>query len=305
MELAVWKGDYGLVSMCPSCIRLALIVKLAKAPVKLLFKSNPIGNPIGNYPVFRHGDITVTDYDDCVSYLRINRYSLDFGLSCKDCSLSYALTWLVMDKLAPALEFTRWLDHKNYNEFTFPWFKSVMPPLFNHWFTYNRRGQAQVYIETLFPELSSKEMLHKHLLENVNQCLTILSTRLGKSDYFFGSAPTSIDATVYAYLAPLLKIPLPSNEFGCLLKSYPTLCEFVNRIDNQYFTDVPKEAQFMKTDNDVYKATGFEADMKDSDGSLTTKSKIFVGLVVASVMITYAVSLNIINLSRFVHVSKI
>lgn len=304
MELTIWKGDYGLVSMCPSCIRLVLFTKLLKAPVKITAKSNPVGNPIGNYPVFRHNDLTVTDYEDCVSYLRINRYSLDFGLTRKDCSLAYALTWLVMDKLTPALEYTLWLDPKNYSEFTFPWFKAVMPPVFNQWFCYKRRKHAQVYLETLFPEITSKEFLHKYLLESANECLSILSTRLGKSDYFFGCTPTSIDSTVFAYLAPLLKIPLPSNEFGCLLKSYPTLCEFVKRIDNQYFADVPKETQFIKTDNDVFQAKSF-GDTKEEDGALSTKSKLLVGAIVTSAMLTYAVSLNIIDLSKFVRSSAV
>jgi hypothetical protein len=67
------------------------------------------------------------------------------------------------------------------------------------------------------------------------RCLNTLSVRLGDEDFFFGSHPTSLDATVYAYLAPLLKVPFPSPALQNHLKSTSNLVKFVVRITQRYF----------------------------------------------------------------------
>lgn len=67
------------------------------------------------------------------------------------------------------------------------------------------------------------------------KCLTALSIRLGDSDFFFGNHPTSLDAVVYAYLAPLMKAPFPSNVLQNHAKACVNLLKFVNRISNRYF----------------------------------------------------------------------
>lgn len=67
------------------------------------------------------------------------------------------------------------------------------------------------------------------------RCINTLSVRLGDEDFFFGSHPTSLDATVYAYLAPLLKAPFPSPALQNHLKSTSNLVKFVVRITQRYF----------------------------------------------------------------------
>ena len=44
--------------------------------------------------------------------------------------------------------------------------------------------------------------LHKQAQE----CLTMLSNRLGDQDYFFGTNPSAIDALVFSYLVLFLKV---------------------------------------------------------------------------------------------------
>ena len=44
--------------------------------------------------------------------------------------------------------------------------------------------------------------LHKQAQE----CLTMLSNRLGDKEYFFGKSPSTIDAIIFSYLLLLLKV---------------------------------------------------------------------------------------------------
>lgn len=72
------------------------------------------------------------------------------------------------------------------------------------------------------------------------ECLSLLSTKLGEKDYFFGQSPSSLDAVVFAHIAPLLKAPLPSAALQNHLKACANLSRFVSRILHRYF---PKDIQ--------------------------------------------------------------
>lgn len=61
---------------------------------------------------------------------------------------------------------------------------------------------------------------------------------MGDQQYFFGRMPSSLDAIVYGYLAPLLKAPLVSIHVQNHLKACPNLVTFVARITKDLFPDV-------------------------------------------------------------------
>ena len=71
--------------------------------------------------------------------------------------------------------------------------------------------------------------------KQAEECITMLSTKLGDKDYFYGPTPCSLDAIVFAHLAPLLKAPLPSAALQNHLKACTNLNRFVSRILQRYF----------------------------------------------------------------------
>ncbi|XP_037082536.1 metaxin-1 homolog [Pollicipes pollicipes] len=60
---------------------------------------------------------------------------------------------------------------------------------------------------------------------------------LGERDWFLGAAPSSLDARVFGYLAPLLRSPLPSHRLQTLLKAHPNLVGFVRRVQQRLFAE--------------------------------------------------------------------
>lgn len=62
-----------------------------------------------------------------------------------------------------------------------------------------------------------------------------MSIRLGDSEFLFGAHPTSLDAVLYAYLAPLLKAPFPNCILQNHLKACNNLHKYVIRISQRYF----------------------------------------------------------------------
>ena len=68
------------------------------------------------------------------------------------------------------------------------------------------------------------------------ECITMLSVKLGDKEFFYGQTPCSLDAVVFAHLAPLLKAPLPSAALQNNLKACTNLNRFVSRILQRYFS---------------------------------------------------------------------
>ena len=56
-----------------------------------------------------------------------------------------------------------------------------------------------------------------------------------EGSFFFGAAPTSLDALVYALAAPILRAPTPSQNLRNRLSGYAELVRFVEGISSRYF----------------------------------------------------------------------
>lgn len=72
-------------------------------------------------------------------------------------------------------------------------------------------------------------------MNEAEKCLKTLSDRLGESEYFFGNRPSSFDAMVFAYLAPLVKAPFPNATLSNHVKGIANLSRFVARISQKNF----------------------------------------------------------------------
>ena len=144
------------------------------------------------------------------------------------------------EKLKPALLYAFWIDAKNLTELTRPWYakKLGIPQCFYYPGKYI--SQASALIESRVGV--SEDEVHQANVESAiyrdaQECLTILSRRLGETDpYFFGKAPSSADAIMYGYLAPLLKAPLPnSTPLQAHIRACDNLVSFVSKISLNYF----------------------------------------------------------------------
>ena len=85
-------------------------------------------------------------------------------------------------------------------------------------------------------------MLETAVFKSAEECLNMISKRLGDNDhYLFGRSPSSADAVLYGYLAPLLKAPFPNPSLQNHLKASDNLCRFVGRINSAYFAKDSRE----------------------------------------------------------------
>ena len=82
------------------------------------------------------------------------------------------------------------------------------------------------------------------VFKNAEECLNMVSERLGSTNtYLFGMAPSSADAILYGYLAPLIKAPFPNPSLQNHVKANDNLWKFVSHINLTYFAKVASDYQ--------------------------------------------------------------
>jgi len=132
------------------------------------------------------------------------------------------------------------------------------------------------------------------------KCLTLLSTRLGDRDFFYGQQPSTIDAVIYSYLALLLKAPLPNPVLQNHLKACTNLVKYVSRISQRYFENEYQTYEKHKAEKNT------ERLRRDSESEFPNKrrNQILAALVATLAMTGYALSTGIVEVS-FVYGVKI
>lgn len=236
MELYIWKGDWGLPSIDTACLEVMAYAKFSGAPLKTREVRRPWSGT-GSLPVMRHGPQTkLTRFQDVVAYLRKQNYSADVQMTPQQASDATAYAAMLRYKLKPALMYQWWVDAQNYVELTRPWYARALGFPLNYVLPGQMQRSATAALNTKLEGLDLEgDQAQIALFREAQECMTTLSQRLGKEPFFFGQSPTSLDAVVFAHLAPLLQAPFPSNALQNHLKACDNLAAFVTRIMQRYF----------------------------------------------------------------------
>jgi glutathione S-transferase len=83
----------------------------------------------------------------------------------------------------------------------------------------------------------SQEEVYRLGVEDVRA----VSDFLAHKPFLMGERPTTVDATVYAYLANILEVPLesPVKDFGL---SRDNLVRYLQRMRSRFFPELPSHA---------------------------------------------------------------
>lgn len=243
MILLVWEGDYGLASIDSECLHVMVYCMLTKAPVTIKQDRSSMLY-YKKYPLLISGNLKLRSVHDIISYLRLHGYTLDYNIGLKQCTDSHAFANILTKRFKEISYFVWWLDEINYNKLTYPWFVKAMPFPFNHLYPRYCKRMARRILDTTTQE---KDTTHKHIYSLAAETFTALSNRLGDSAFFYGDKPSSLDLLVYAYLAPLVYIPFPSADVVQLLKTWPTLVSYTDRMHKTFFPDSHYGCKYVKS----------------------------------------------------------
>ncbi|XP_049838144.1 metaxin-1 isoform X2 [Schistocerca gregaria] len=290
MELDVWGGDWGLASIDLHCLEVMAYATFCGVPLQYNATNNPFRTPKGKLPVFRHGSHVICGFDEICSYLRKKNFIADYLLIPKQQAEIVAFSELLKQKLYPSLQFAWWVDEKNYIELTRPWYSKALPFPYNYYYPGKYEKEAKNMMSALFGEDEEFSALEANVYSEGEKCLNDLSTRLGENDFFFGSHPTSLDAKVYAYLAPLLKAPFPNAALQNHLKACDNLLKFVVRVSHRYFPKAVQDYEMKKLSENNERAAS-----KESDFPNKRRNQILAGLFATVAMTGYALSTGLVG----------
>ncbi|XP_035663287.1 metaxin-1-like [Branchiostoma floridae] len=287
MELWCWKGDWGLPSIDVDCLTVIAYAKFAGAPLKLKKINNPWKSPSGSLPVFKNGeDLVFTSPGRILDYLRQEKFNADYELTAKQSSDVVAFTSLLEEKFIPAMLHSFWMDARNYVDFSRPWYARALPfPL--NFFVPGRMQQAaegRLQYTRGGDHLIDGEM-ESQIYRDAKECLNLLSGRLGEQDFFFGQSPTTLDAIVFAHIAPVLKAPLPSNQLQNHLKNCNNLVNFCARVTSRYFPSDSEDA-----DHSTFTPSTVD------DRQYSTTNKILSAGVAIAAMVAYALLSGLVQI---------
>ncbi|XP_061672724.1 metaxin-3 isoform X1 [Syngnathoides biaculeatus] len=266
MQLRCWGGDWGLPSVHNESLVVLAYAKFSGAKVNV----SPIDwtwkTLTATVPELVCGDTSVKEPSQILNFLRKQRFNADYELSARQGADTMAYIALLQEKLQPALLHTFWLDAENYGSVTRPWFASRSPFPLNFLVPGRHADSARSRIlltrgesrQCRITELEGKvkkggfknfkTTLKKktefvlvilsplyQLYGDAKECLNLLSYRLGTASYFFGNLPTSLDAFVFGFVAPLHKARLPNSPLQSHLRQLENLTHFCDNILADYF----------------------------------------------------------------------
>uniref|UniRef100_A0A7N8YR70 Metaxin n=1 Tax=Mastacembelus armatus TaxID=205130 RepID=A0A7N8YR70_9TELE len=238
IELRCWGGGWGLPSVHTESLIVLAYAKFSGAKVTV----SPIDwtwkTLTATVPELLCADSAVQEPTHILSFLRKQRFNADHELTARQGADTMAYIALLEEKLRPALLHTFWVDAENYANLTRPWFASHSPfPL--NFFVPSRHANtalSRILLTKGEAPLHRISEVEGKIYSDAKECLNLLSYRLGSANYFFGNLPTSLDAFVFGFVAPLYKASLPSSPLQSHLKQLDNLTRFCDTILTVYFS---------------------------------------------------------------------
>eukprot|EP00112_Aurelia_sp_Birch-Aquarium-sp1_P011584 Seg2432.7 transcript_id=Seg2432.7/GoldUCD/mRNA.D3Y31 product=Metaxin-1 protein_id=Seg2432.7/GoldUCD/D3Y31 len=289
MELFCWEGDWGLPSIDINCLYVAAHAKFSEAQLQIKTSRIPIINKrVSNFPILKQEDGNyIHGAADITEFLIKNDYQPDFGLTPEQYANVVALKALVLDKIYPYVMYCLWMDSKNFTEFSRPLYaKKCIFPL-NFIVPGRIYNDALDYINgTKLHADKTSDVIGEELHLEAVDCINLLSSQLGDKAFFFGDRPTSFDALLFAYLAPLVKANLASTKLQNHVKACENLVKFVSRILTKFFSEEKVEKS---------KGTTGASSTSSTDGAEKDYEWVLPVAVGSLVMFMYATNIGLLT----------
>ncbi|VDD86926.1 unnamed protein product [Enterobius vermicularis] len=252
MELYIWPSEFGLPSVDPQCLQFMACAKFCAAPITVVPSTSP-WKFNGSFPLVaikregRSKPDYVADFDSFAEILRTSAQDviLDSELTAAQRSEFDAYSSMMLQSFYPALLYLLWLDRWNYEAVTSPWFSTTLFFPYGLYYLEKHRMKVKAYID-------ARGRSEKSLLLDAMTTISLLSAKLGDNKYFYGDKPSSLDALIFGYLAPIMKMPLPSDRLQQHLLSFANLVRFVESIISIYLPLTDSQLRLQSVSRDVW-----------------------------------------------------
>jgi len=232
IKLYSFGENFGVTDPSPFVLKVNTYMRMCKIEFESIAHPKNLNlAPKGKLPFIEVDGEKIPDSQQIIAHLKKRpEQDLDSHLNDEQKAIAYLVTKSLDENLYFVLVHSRWLRDdtwptiKNafFGKLPFP-LKQLVPGIVRKQIRKGLKGQG-------IGRHSNQEM------QQILRCsLQALSDLLGAKKYFFGDKPSSLDATVYAFLAAFILVNL-DNPFNTIAKGYPNLVDYCQRVNAEYFS---------------------------------------------------------------------
>lgn len=229
IKLFQYPTDWDLPNVSPFCMKLETYLRLAQIPYEIVTNTDPRKSPKGKLPYIDDNGIVVADSTMIIEYLK-NKYSdaLDSRLTPAQKATGLVVQRMLEEHLYWVLIYSRWVDDEGWEKIK-PIYFDELPPFM--------KAFVPELIRRQFIKVLQNQGVGRHHRDDVYQMgredVSALSTLLDDQNFILGNEVTSYDATVYAFVANIIGVPIesPLKEHA---KTLPNLVSYCDRMKEKF-----------------------------------------------------------------------
>ncbi|MBJ6763926.1 glutathione S-transferase family protein [Myxococcaceae bacterium JPH2] len=225
-------GAWGLASISPFCIKLESYLKMVGLPYRVV-PADPRAAPKGKVPFIVDGNVRLGDSQFIIEYLKQNHGDpLDAKLGTAERALGHAVRRMLEEGTYFHSLHERWLDDEGWRVFS-PVFRGLFPPFLRP-FGFAIAGSVRRQMRRTLHGQGTGRHSREEIQAMARDDLSAVATLLGNKPFLLGDAPTSFDATVYAFVASVAAFPVDSSARRYVL-AQDNLVKYQERFQQRFF----------------------------------------------------------------------
>ncbi len=228
MKLHQFPPALGLPSASPFCTKVATYLRMVDVPYEVVV-GDPRRAPKGKLPVLEDGGRLIPDSEAILRYLQDRGFDTDGHLSPGQRALGHAIRRMLEEHLYWVMVYSRMLDEPSWSASRGTLLSGVPAGLRT---VAGRMFQKQIR-QTLHAQGLGRHSRADIYARGADD-LGHLSTLLGDQKYILGEAVSSVDATVYAWLACIL-IPPVRTPLADAAEQHANLVAYLHRFREKYY----------------------------------------------------------------------
>jgi glutathione S-transferase len=230
IELHTMVSAWGLPTFTPFGLKLIAYLRMAELPFRVVVEQTPVRGPTKKFPWIVDGNRMLGDSSLIVDYL-VGAYGdrVDGWLSRPQRTTAHAVRRMVEEGLCFVLLHLRWVDDAAFRAATDVALRAAPP--------FMRRLFRPLLRRRILRDLWGQGVLRlppTGVLAIGRADLDALDELLGDKPFMLGEQPSSLDATVAAFMAVLMLVPL-ENDLKRHVLGLPRLAAYTERMAARYF----------------------------------------------------------------------
>jgi glutathione S-transferase len=223
IKLYQFNPMWNLPNLSPYCLKLETYLRMAKVPFEIVPNADIRKAPKGKMPFIEHEGKQMGDSNLIIEYLK-EKFGdpLDQHLSPAEKGVALAFARLMEENFYWVALYARWGIEGNFKKVSQAFFSFLPFPL--RWIV------PKVVRKNMLKQLYGHGMgrhSSTEIFEIGKKDLSAVSDFLGNKPFFLGNQPTTVDATLYGFLANILWVPIESvlKEHAKRLKNLEAYCQ--------------------------------------------------------------------------------